>query len=143
MADDYKIQISGDIGNAMFVLRGDTVEEVKAQAAALAEGVDEIYDNLNLVKQVSLLKEAFSERKGFGKGGASSGGNAGGGGYSGNSGGGSTPAATSTAPDGTPSCAHGAMKAFNFKNAAGEQVSGYNCVLPKGTNGRCKAVMNR
>jgi len=141
MADDYKVQISGDIGNAMIVLRGDTVAEVAAQAAALAESVDEIYDNLNLVKQVTLLKEAFSERKGFGKGG--NGGN--GSGYAGGAGsssGGAARPATAT-PDGGHTCKHGAMKAFDFKNSEGKQVSGFNCPLPKGTDGRCKAVMNR
>ena len=141
MAEDYRVQISGDIGNAMYVLRGDSVEELRKQAADLAAHADEIYDNLNLVKQISLLKEAFAEKKGFGKGGTG-----GGSGYSKPSyNGGGAPAAASggTTPDGAPTCAHGAMKAFSFTGSDGKPVSGHNCPLPKGTDGRCKAKMNR
>lgn len=142
MTDNYRVQISGDIGNAMFVLRAETVDELVQQSAELAAKVDEIYDNLNNVKQVALLKEAFAEKKGFGnKGGSGGGSNYSKPSYSG----GGAPAASSggTTPDGAPTCAHGAMKAFNFTGSDGKPVSGHNCPLPKGADGRCKAKMNR
>lgn len=137
LSDDYKVQISGDLGNGMFVLRGDSVADIVLQSQALKENLDAIYENLAVAKQVVMVKEVFNERKGYNKGG--SGGSGGGGGSYQKS---SAPAAqTTTTPDGGLSCQHGPMKAFDFKGADGKQVKGHNCPLPKGTDGRCKAVM--
>lgn len=135
MSDDYKVQISGDIGNGMFVLRGDSVAELVQMSKDLSNSIDEVYENLAKAKQVAMVKDVFSERKSFGK----SGGGAGGGGY--NKGPAAPAAVTTQTPDGGLACAHGPMKAFDFTNAEGKRVAGHNCPLPKGTTGRCKAVM--
>jgi hypothetical protein len=117
-ADGYKVQISGNIGNGLFVLLGDSVAELVQQSADLAASADEIYENLVVVQQTVLAKEVFKSKDW------------------------SKPAATAvpanqtaqqaTQPKSTPAgpsvrCAHGDMQWKDFTSRAGKDIKGHFC----------------
>jgi len=127
MSDDsYKVQISGSFGEALFVLRGNSAEELLEQAKELASKVADIYDALTDVKQITLVKEVFTAKKsGYSGGGAAKPAASGGGGYGGGT--------AKTAPDGSHTCDHGAMKLLDYAKKDGSgYVHGYYCQAPRG-----------
>lgn len=134
MSEDYKVQISGNIGAGLFVLRGNNAAELLAQAKDLATEISSIYDVLGDVKQITTVKEVFAEKKSFNGGGAKPA--AAGGGYQ------NKPQAVDTAtsdPDGGYTCKHGKMKFLDYTSAAGKEIKGFYCQAPRGATDKCAA----
>lgn len=128
MSEDYKIQLSGNMGEALVVIRGNNAQELVNEAQDLASKMAEIYEALTTVKQVTMVKEVFTAKK-----------------FGGNSGAGSAaPAAARTAtpasgseakatPGGGFTCDHGPMKWLDYAKADGSgHVKGHYCQAPRG-----------
>lgn len=133
MSDNYKVMVSGNIGEGLYVLRGDNAAELVEQSKALADNLSEILENLGVAKQAVLAKEAFTAKK-FAKDAAPAGAaKATGGSY--NKG-----ASVTDSPDGGKVCDHGAMKLLDYvKKTDGSRVHGYYCQAPRGGK-QCPAV---
>lgn len=120
-AEGYKVQISGNIGNALFVLLGDDVAELEKHSEDLKEAYDRIAENLTVVQQVAMAKEVFSAKQSnYQKSNQTPTGSV------------AQPQeskpAASTAPAGpTPSCSHGEMVWKDFVSKAGNEVKGHFC----------------
>lgn len=133
MSEDYKVQVSGNMGEALIVLRGSNSQELLEQANDLAQNIDKIYDALTTAKQVTMVKEVFSAKK-FG-GGASTGNTV------------NTPRAAAPAaneskatPGGGFTCAHGAMKWLDYPKKDGSgHVKGHYCQAPRGAQ-KCTPI---
>lgn len=146
-----EFQLSGNIGNGYVIIKGDSVAEVERMAAEYAAASDRIADSLLTVQQVALVKDAFSEKAGFSKGGgapaakpAYSGGGAAKAAGSFNrpasSGGGGAAGQVANGPDGNPTCPHGVKKLdYKKKDADQTRVHGWYC-QSKDRAQQCKAL---
>lgn len=121
---EKNLQISGNIGNAYFIFKGDTVDELQANVQQFAANYDDIANALLAIQQVQLVKEAFAEKQGFGGKPAAAP-------ASGSKPSGprrlSDSAPASEAPDGSYTCDHGAMKKLDYKKGDGTRVHGWYC----------------
>jgi hypothetical protein len=119
MASDYKVQISGNIGNGLFVLLGDTVEELVQQSKELAAAADSIYENLTVVQQTVLAKEVFKS-KDWSKTPAAA--------PQTSVGSAAQPQKPVSAPAGpSVNCQHGEMVWKDFTSKAGKAIKGHFC----------------
>lgn len=122
MADGYKVQISGNIGNGLFVLLGDSVAEVEKQSEDLKESYDRIAENLMTVKQISMAKEVFSGKPAFQDKPQNTNSAAA------NPTSSARPAAQAAPqPPNGPNCNHGAMVWKDFVSKAGKDIKGHFC----------------
>lgn len=127
--NDSKVQLSGNIGAGYFILKADSVAELKQLAADWKANADEIYTLLGAVQQVTLVKEVFTEKQqGKPQGGYTpkASGGSGGSGGGGNSGSGGK---VRTAPDGSYVCDHGAATFLDYikKDGSNDRVHGHYC----------------
>lgn len=124
--NESKVQLSGNIGAGYFILKADSVAELKQLASDWKEQADEIYTLLGAVQQVTLVKEVFSEKQnnkpqgGFAPkaaGGAPA------------AGGANTGGKVRQAPDGKYICDHGAATELDYikKDGSGDRVNGFYC----------------
>lgn len=130
MSEFSKLTMSGNIGEASFTLRGDSGEELIAQAADLAASLDAVYEELAKAKQVVLAKEVFSSRSkpsgGFAQGAANSGTKA------------SAPSGGSSGAFGHgKTCKHGEREYKEGVSKAGNAYKLYACTAPR--NEQCPA----
>src|SRR6478752_5394036 len=150
MSDTTSFQISGNIGNAYCILKGESVAAVEQQSVELAAAFDRIATNLVAVQQIALIKEAFSSKdfKGGSGGGAApaaSGGGAkasgsfnrpaGGGGGGAQQGSGQT---VQIGPDGKGTCGHG-VKLLDYVKKDGRRCHGWYC-QERDRAKQCKAL---
>lgn len=124
---DFKVSVTGSIGEGQYTFHGDTVAEVVQATADLAASMSEILDNLAVVKQAVLAKEVFTVKK-FAKDAAATKPAAGG------SAGGEFKDSAKATPGGGFTCDHGAMKRLDYEKKDGSgRVQGYYCQAPRGT----------
>jgi hypothetical protein len=119
-AEGYRVQISGNIGNALYVILGDDVAEVEKQAEDLKEAIDRIYESLAVVQQTVLAKEVFSAKQnGYQKTGPA---------VQADKPAQAAPQRAASNPAGpTPSCAHGEMEWKDFVSKQGKAIKGHFC----------------
>lgn len=124
---DFKVSITGSIGEGQYTFHGDTVAEVVQATADLAASISEILDNLAVVKQGVMAKEVFTVKK-FAKDAAPAAAKA-------------APAqATSEAPPGSkaPNCDHGPMEYKSGVSKAGKAYKLWSCTSTERSE-QCKA----
>jgi len=130
---DFKVSVTGSIGEGQYTFHGDTVAEVVQATADLAASIGEILDNLAVVKQGVMAKDAFTVKK-VAKDAAPAAAKATSGA------GGSSTQAASVAPPGSiaPSCDHGKMEFKSGTSKAGKAYKLWSCTSTDRAE-QCKA----